>query len=398
MKIALINLITKTIKPIFSLPPYKPKSNFLLETDYELNIMDLGKEFIKLGHDVTIFISDVYRPAKSIENEIPGLHVIYLRTRLSAIFIPSRFPYTPDLINIIKKEKFDIILCYDFFKLSTIQILLFSQSPSIIIWQETDKLPRFPFNLLHNSFYHTLGLICKRNIRLIVPKTQRACQFMELLDNKSLLYHRNIIWGISEDFQPGNVRAKYIEKFPINDKTKIILTVARLEEDKGIDNLIIAMVKILQKIPTCYLIIKGSGPLEKEYKELILKLQLQNKIKIISNRLSRNDLIELYQLSDVYVLPSNRDLVPFSIGEAMMSGKPIISTRNAWAEDYVTAEKTGIMVEQSNPDILSNQLIQILSDNQKLKQMGINARKIAMDNFSVKNVAKQLISAFESIK
>jgi glycosyltransferase involved in cell wall biosynthesis len=221
---------------------------------------------------------------------------------------------------------------------------------------------------------------------------------MTSLGLESILYAKNIMWGFSNDFHPGYVRDEYYAKYPINKKTTIILAVARLEEDKGIGNLICAIASLIKTNPNCYLLIKGDGPLYTQYLNLIKELKLEQSIMILKDKISRSELIKLYQLCDIFILPSERDLMPFSIGEAMMTGKPVISTKNAVAEDFIRTNRTGIMIERSDSTLLLNSLQSLINDSEKFKQLGLNARSTALDNFAINNVANQLISAFKTIK
>ena len=94
MKIAIINLVTKTVNgsPNILRAANLPKP--YIETDEEINIVELGIELSKCGQEVTIYASDAFRPAKSIVNKIVRLSVIYLPTKLTTLFPYFYFPFS----------------------------------------------------------------------------------------------------------------------------------------------------------------------------------------------------------------------------------------------------------------------------------------------------------------
>ena len=77
--------------------------------------------------------------------------------------------------------------------------------------------------------------------------------------------------------------------------------------------------------------IVGSGPLEKQIKQLIKELKLEKNIEVIHN-VSDDKLLELYNSSDLFVLPSVMDSQGNTEGlgvvllEAMACKLPVIGS------------------------------------------------------------------------
>ena len=116
----------------------------------------------------------------------------------------------------------------------------------------------------------------------------------------------------------------------------------------------------------------------------------KSKNTLILNRTVQSKLKEFYQLSDLFILPSNGEGFPLSIQEAMASGLPIVTTRNPGYEKLLNKD----IVEYTKPNTKQiNKTIQALMKNKKkLSSMGKKARTYVVENFSwnknIKNIFK----------
>lgn len=93
--------------------------------------------------------------------------------------------------------------------------------------------------------------------------------------------------------------------------------------------------------------------------------QLMSKCNILT-QVERNRMPELYQSHDVFVSTSITESFGISMVEAMMCGKPVISTRNGGAEDFVT-EENGVLVPIRNALAISENLLNIKLSKKKFK-------------------------------
>ena len=71
------------------------------------------------------------------------------------------------------------------------------------------------------------------------------------------------------------------------------------------------------------LLLCGSGPTESDIRELVHELKIDEYVSFMG---IRSDIPELMNIIDIYCLPSHYEGLPFSILEAMASGKPVVAT------------------------------------------------------------------------
>lgn len=190
--------------------------------------------------------------------------------------------------------------------------------------------------------------------------------------NKIVIYK----YKISEIFHT-NVKSDV--KQNLNPNGPIILTICRVSPEKGLNYLIEASTKIIQKNPNAKIIIKGS-PIysvttsEKNYLEelraLIRKNNLEENISIIEMS-PHGEIPKFLAAADVFVLPSLSEGFPLVILEALASGVPVVATPVGGIPDVLTSGSNALLVEPGNVDELAEAITRILSDD-TLRQNLIN--------------------------
>jgi glycosyltransferase involved in cell wall biosynthesis len=164
------------------------------------------------------------------------------------------------------------------------------------------------------------------------------------------------------------------------ENKKIILSVAYLEERKGLHYLIQAYAKLKEQDDNISLIIVGDGPFKQNLKELAA----ENNIPIVFVGYVKN-LVDYYLAADIFVLPTLQDVWGFVINEAMVCGCPIVTTYNAGASrDLVRQGTNGYVVEIMNVGQLYQALKRIMTDERLRQSMKEASRNIIRD-FSFKN-------------
>lgn len=103
------------------------------------------------------------------------------------------------------------------------------------------------------------------------------------------------------------------------------------------------------------------------------------------------------ELADIFVLPSFNECVPLSILEAMQFGLPVVATQVGGIPDILQDGVNGLLVAPGSVPELSAKLTQLLLDETGRIQMGNNARKRFMQQFTLTNFYKGLTGIFEQV-
>jgi glycosyltransferase involved in cell wall biosynthesis len=177
-------------------------------------------------------------------------------------------------------------------------------------------------------------------------------------------------------------RFKYSE---INRETKIVSFIGRVELSskwKGIDQLILAMKMVKDKVPDAKLMIVGGGDALDYYKKISIENEVESLVELVGPKFG-DDLVDIYKKSRVIVLPSTSDSEAFSVTlvESMASGRPIIGTNIGGTPQVIKNGQNGILVEPKDSKALADSIVKVLADYDYSKKLGDNGYTIAK-NFS----------------
>ena len=147
------------------------------------------------------------------------------------------------------------------------------------------------------------------------------------------------------------------------DNEKIILFSGRLVYEKGIQNLIAAMPKILNGYHDAKLIIAGKGGMIDELRGQVNYLGIQNKV-YFTGYLDHKTLCKMYKCADVSVFPSTYE--PFGIValEAMLAGVPVVVSDVGGLNEIVEHGINGMKSYAGNPNSLADSILSLLYNPQ----------------------------------
>jgi len=164
-----------------------------------------------------------------------------------------------------------------------------------------------------------------------------------------------------------NVKPNYevYEKYNMFDYNNI-LSVGALFPRKNQHLLIDCLPNVLKEFPNTKLFIVGKAyrPEDQKYelylKSKVQKLNLKNNVSFLGY-IPKSDLINLYLLSDIFVLPTQFEAFGIVFLEAMAAGLPIITTNKQPMKEILDYGRVGKLVNLSTKD-LSSSIICLLSD------------------------------------
>jgi glycosyltransferase involved in cell wall biosynthesis len=190
-----------------------------------------------------------------------------------------------------------------------------------------------------------------------------------------------------------------IEKFtPIKKEDKKIiefLFVGRIVPIKNIPFLIKGFIEAYQENKNIVLNIVGEGDKNEVEKVKNLSKELSN-IKFLGKK-TGDELIKMYQKSDIFVLTSNYDNYPNVVFEAMASGLPVVATNVGGISSQVIDKKTGYLVELNNIKELKNRILELSSNKELREKMGKLGRKRVEQEFSWEKSAEQLEKIYQGL-
>ena len=143
----------------------------------------------------------------------------------------------------------------------------------------------------------------------------------------------------------------------------------RLSEEKGINTLI----KSMKYVNKSKLIIVGTGPIEKELKEFVVKEKITN-VEFVGFK-TGNELENIIKKSRFIVIPSEwYENAPMSIIEAMAYGKAVLGSNIGGIPEFIEDNHTGMIFNTKDEIDLASKINHLIDEEKQTIEMGKNAR------------------------
>jgi len=361
-----------------------------------------AKGFRESGHSVKMIIPKATETDNKLNNastsgvfeEIPFEYSCNCTTR-SVSFLTRRYQDTIGFIKagfICFNEKPDIVITSSFsflFFLYLRLILILTSTKLIREKNEIDYMnndylssgKRIKLRLTNNVFHGFL--VISQNL-------------LEYLKNDLNIRKEAVIIPILiEDF-------KKQQKFTIA-KT-IVYTGTYLERKDGILTIINAFAEINQKYPDYKLVLTGRPEKSKDYNEIkriISSKGLEKQIHF-TGYLSEQNLHSLLLSANMLILakPDNRQNkynFPTKIGEYLISGRPVISTKVGVIGD-IMEDNENIVFADFEITSISQKVEHIINNSKLANTIGENGRQYALGSFNYLTHAQKMVAYFETLR
>ena len=190
---------------------------------------------------------------------------------------------------------------------------------------------------------------------------------------------------------------KWHEKFGIRDDEKVIVFVGRLSEEKGIDQLLLALDYVESK--NYVVLIVGSlmynNSMKDGYQEKIKQLAKKHKEKVVfTGYISQQELPEIYNLADISVLPSMWDEpAGLTMIESLACGTPVITTKSGGIPEYVKGGAVVLDRNQNLPSEIAKHIDLLLSDKSIYREYQQKGIERVLKNFSANDYLVNFLEA-----
>lgn len=388
----------------------------------------ITREFVALGHDVTVFTLnpgnlktreiikgvEVHRPLIADASNVFPMFVIDdlkkwgTNIRLfNDIFIYNILSSTKFVNSMLKKEGsiYDVVCVHDW--LSSIS--------GIIIKNET-KVP-VVFHVHSTEWGRAGGQGSEVVSHLESAMAHMADRIITVSHamQEDLIRHGwpktkiSVVWnGVDpERYNPKRCKPEDIEavrsRYGIKTDEKMILFLGRLTWVKGVINLVQAMPMVLEEHPNVKLVILGKGEQQNDIIETAARLGISSQVSCRFDFVPEKERILHYAAADVCVFPSTYE--PFGIVslEAMAMEKPLVVGAQGvvgFREQVVPfgPDQNGIHVNGGNPADIAWGIKEVLCDQDRAKKWGENGRKRVLQYFTWRKAAEQTLQIYETLQ
>jgi glycosyltransferase involved in cell wall biosynthesis len=229
---------------------------------------------------------------------------------------------------------------------------------------------------------HILG-VSRNTLESTVPP--------EFMHKASVAYN-----GVAtEIYSPGSPTVGAVRKHGLENR-KVILTVCRLENQKGLDYMIGAMRKLAKKDKSYLWVLVGTGSLLAKFESLRKDAKLRDNYLLIGEKITESEIVDLYRACDLFVLPSVWEPFGMVLCEALSCGKPVVSTTAGGIPEVVSPD-CGMLVSPKDGDALAGAIEKMFSSPKRMRKMGAAGRSRVTRLFTWDRTAECYRKLYDSL-
>ncbi|WP_100404809.1 glycosyltransferase [Bacillus solitudinis] len=172
----------------------------------------------------------------------------------------------------------------------------------------------------------------------------------------------------------------------------VISCPARLVPIKGHTYLLSALQTLKKRRRSFICWIIGEGFLMESLQKKAKDLGLESNVVFLGGR---NDVPSLLKQSDIVVLPTIHDTLPFTVMEGQLAGKPVVASDVGGVSEMIENRKTGLLVKPKDSNTLADCLDELLGSERLRIELGALARDWAQIRWSNDDMIRKTLDVYQ---
>ncbi len=358
--------------------------------------LEMCHNLIEAGHPAQVLSShDPRDDLRYLGTSYPDISVLTLPRRF-----PSRYSNVTGLRRILvsRRSEIDIVSIHTIFSALTWRAALACDAAKIpYVLHPHGSLD--PFDLKKHAVAKAMlgPLITKRVIsgaRALVLTTQRESD--AIVDYGAGVERHAVPLPVSVPDRTGD-GAQFRMRFGIAPEAKVVLFLSRLDEKKGLDLLIPAIVRLTTRFPDLRLVIAGAG--DRRFSDWLQRFIERNgagHVATCVGFVAGPDKADAFAAADLFALPSRNENFGIVVVEAMHAGVPVLISDNVYLSgDLEAAEAVRVCAaEGESVEMAIGYLLDNESERMRLASAG---RDVAHRHFNPAAATRKLIDVYRCV-
>lgn len=174
----------------------------------------------------------------------------------------------------------------------------------------------------------------------------------------------------------------------------VIAFIGRLSKEKGCNYLLSAFENVKAKYPSAHLLFCGDGYMRESLEKQVAE---RNMCKSVSFLGFVEDVTPIFELLDVFVLPSLTEGMPIVLLEAMRRGKVIVSTDVGGIPSMLEGGEAGYLVPAKDSKAIEFSITRALTEKAESCKKSLYAAKIFETRYTSSKMASKYISLYADL-
>jgi phosphatidylinositol alpha-mannosyltransferase len=171
-----------------------------------------------------------------------------------------------------------------------------------------------------------------------------------------------------------------------------LLFLGRLDPRNGLETVLAAMPRILERHPQAQLTVAGDGPLRLMYQRLARPLGPA--VRFIGQ--VNGDRPQHYGNADLYLCPTTKASFGITLLEAMACSTPMVVSDIIGFRELVDGGREAVLVPKDRPEVWADTVLELLDDPGRLVEMGAAGRRKA-EAYAWPGIAARVMDVYRRI-
>lgn len=174
-----------------------------------------------------------------------------------------------------------------------------------------------------------------------------------------------------------------------------ILCVGRLVPAKGQHQLIDAVERLSGQGRRVRLHLVGAGPDDASLRQRVLQFEDPGTV-VFEGPVNHDQICALYDVADLFCIPSFAEGIPIVLMEAMASGIPCVTTQIAGIPELIRTGLDGLLVAPSDLDGLTDALATLMDDQPMRDRLSKSGRQRILEHYDLRRNTEHLAAIFSA--
>ena len=381
----------------------------------EEHVLQISREMVKRGHEVTVHTSDIYtetpwkrgkwnegagHKAQGARDEfVDGVKVVRHKAYINPVSDRWSMLVIPGMLSGLLDEDCDLYHAHShrYFQLEAAASAARSKGRPLVVTphyhpaEEKESLRTRMMLRLYDlyssgSIYRHAGRVLmmtdleKRYMKGIVPPGKCA----------------TVGAGI-DPAEWENVPSPEGFRKETGIDGRYLLYSGRLASNKGLETLFAALPSILKTFDGEMVLLGKDWGMRTRLQELAKMGGFEGRVRFIDFLADRNLYMSALAGCELLVLPSQWEAFGIVLLEAGMCRRPVVATTVGGVPEVVEDGKTGLLVPYGDSSALARAVNGLLADAGRMNEMGVRAGKLVLERHTWPLVVDRILKAYEEV-
>jgi glycosyltransferase involved in cell wall biosynthesis len=301
----------------------------------------------------------------------------------------AQFRYISQLGRVLNSMLPDIVHTYFFWAILYGRLLKMAGKIPILVENREDEGFNWGF---HEYLLLRMTRKVPDKIICVSEAVKKVVQKRERIEDARISVINN---GVDSSPVPSRMEAATRRELGLTEENLVIGMVANYNRPvKGVGNFLEVIPAIVSTVPSARFLFVGGGSEENALREKARSLGIEPYLVFVGYT---KEIHRYYEIMDISVLNSFSEGLSLTLLESMMYGIPVVATRVGGNPELVAEGESGYLVPVNNHGLLTDRIVELLSNPDLRRRLGEAGRLRIERNFQMRDVAIRYLEIYEGL-